>query len=95
MSLTEDSEDDTADPDQVVSFDGPAQAPSGFKILDSCPSLETDENMQELIGALLVRRFFLPGTTRTGRDGSREQCTGATSTKQIALWGLAMDMTRV
>ena len=54
MSLTEDSEDDTADPDQVVSFDGPAQAPSGFKILDSCPSLETDENMQELIGTQIL-----------------------------------------
>ena len=45
----EDSEDDTVDPDQVVSFVGPAQAPSGYKILDSCPSLETDGNLQELI----------------------------------------------
>ena len=40
----EDSEDDTADPDQIVSFIGPAQALSAYEILESCPSLETDEN---------------------------------------------------
>ena len=31
-----DPEDDTADPNQVVSFVGPAQAPSGYKIFDPC-----------------------------------------------------------
>ena len=50
----EDSEDDTADHDQVVSFFEPAQAPSGYKILDSCPGLETDENLQELIGTQIL-----------------------------------------
>ena len=38
------------DPKEVLSFVGAAQAPSGYKILESCPSLETDENMQNLIG---------------------------------------------
>jgi len=31
----------------------------------------------------LVRRSFMPGTTRTGRDGSREGCMGATSKRVI------------
>ena len=75
----EDSEDDTADHGQVVSFNGPAQVPSGYKILDSCPSLETDENLQELIDTQILHAW----TTRTGRDGSREQCMSSTSPKQI------------
>ena len=54
----EDSEDDTADHDQVVSFFGPAQAPSGYKILDSCPGLETDENLQELIGTQILHAWI-------------------------------------
>ena len=32
-----DSEDDTAHPQQLLSFVGAAQAPSGYKILESCP----------------------------------------------------------
>ena len=46
--------DDTADPQQVLSFVGAAQAPSGYKILESCPSLETDENMQNLIDTQIL-----------------------------------------
>ena len=49
-----------------------------------CPSLETDENMQELVGSQILR-------VREDKDrqgwfvkSSREQCMGATSTKQIA-----------
>ena len=53
----EDSEDDTADRDQVVSFVGPAPVPSGYKILDSCPSLETDDNLQELIGTQILHAW--------------------------------------
>ena len=45
---------DTADPQEVLSFVGAAQAPSGYKILESCPSLETDENMQNLIGTQIL-----------------------------------------
>ena len=51
---SEDSEDDTADPQQLLSFVGAAQAPSGYKILESCPSLETDENIQNLIGTKIL-----------------------------------------
>ena len=80
-TFDDDSEDDTADPQQVLSFVGAAQAPSGYKILESCPSLETDENMQNLIGTQILHA----GTTRTGRDGSRERCMGATSTREILL----------
>jgi len=29
-------------------------APSGYKILESCPSLETDENIQNLIGTKIL-----------------------------------------
>ena len=53
-TFDDDSEDDTADPQQVLSFVGAAQAPSGYKILESCPSLETDENMQNLIGKQIL-----------------------------------------
>ena len=53
----EDSEDDTADDDQVVSFVGPAQAPSGYKILDSCSRLETNENRQKLIGTQILHAW--------------------------------------
>ena len=52
-----DSEDDTADPQEVLSFVGAAQAPSGYKILESCPSLETDENMQNLIGTQILHAW--------------------------------------
>ena len=48
-SLRDDSEDDTDEPNQVLSFVGAAQAPTGYKILESCPRLETDEDMQKLI----------------------------------------------
>jgi len=30
-----------------------------------------------------VARSFMAGTTRTGRDDSREGCTGATSTREM------------
>ena len=89
-TFDDDSEDDAADPQQVLSFVGAAQAPSGYKILESCPSLETEKNMQNFIGTVegrpqgpprpslggngLVSRSFMPGTARTGRDGSREGC---------------------
>ncbi len=46
------------DPDpaaqQVLSFVGAAQAPSKYKILESCPSLGTEVNMRELIGAQIL-----------------------------------------
>jgi hypothetical protein len=50
----DDLEDDTADPNQVLSFVGAAQAPPGYKILESCPSLETHEDMQNLIGKQIL-----------------------------------------
>ena len=53
-TFDDDSEDDTADPLQLLSFVGTAQAPSGYKILESCPSLETDENIQNLIGTKIL-----------------------------------------
>ena len=53
----DDSEDDTADSQQVLSFVGAAQAPSKCKILESCPSLETEENMRELIGAQILHAW--------------------------------------
>ena len=49
-TFDDDTEDDTANSQQILSFVGAAQAPSGYKILESCSSLETDENMQNLIG---------------------------------------------
>ena len=48
------SEDDTADSQEVLSFVGAAKAPSKDKILESCPSLESEENMRELIGAWIL-----------------------------------------
>ena len=45
------------DPQEVLSFVGAAQAPSGYKILESCPSLETDENMQDLIGTQILHAW--------------------------------------
>ena len=51
---SDDSEDDTADPNQVLSFVGAAQAPSGYTILESCLSLETHEDMQNLIGKQIL-----------------------------------------
>jgi len=45
VCVAADSEDDTAHPQQLLSFVGAAQAPSGYKILESCPSFETDENI--------------------------------------------------
>ena len=49
------------DPDpaaqQVLSFVGAAQAPSKYMILESCPSLETEENMRELIGAQILHAW--------------------------------------
>ena len=38
-------------------FVGAAQAPSKYKILESCPSLETEENMRELIGAQILHAW--------------------------------------
>ena len=43
---SDDSEDDTAEPNQVSSFVGAAQAPTGYQILESYPRLETDEDKQ-------------------------------------------------
>ena len=37
-----------------LSFVGAAHAPSGYKILESCPSLETDEKIQNLIGTKIL-----------------------------------------
>ena len=52
-----DSEDDTAHPQQLLSFVGAAQAPSGYKILESCPSLETDQNIQNHIGTRILHAW--------------------------------------
>ncbi len=81
-TFDDDSENDTADSQQVLSFVGAAQAPSKYKILESCSSLET-LRQKRTCGSSLVRRSFMSGTTRTGRDGSREGCIGATSTPEI------------
>ena len=54
---SDDSEDDTAEPNQVLSFVGAAQAPTGYKILESCPRLETDEDMQKLIGKQILHAW--------------------------------------
>jgi len=48
-AFDDDSEDDTADSQQVISIVGAAQAPSGYKILESCPSPNTKENLQNLL----------------------------------------------
>jgi hypothetical protein len=79
-AFDDDSEDDTSDSQQVLSYVGAAQAPSGYKILKSCPSLETEKNIR----SSLVRRSCMPGTTRTGRDDSREGYMTATSTREMS-----------
>ena len=38
-------------------FVGASQAPSKYKILESCPSLETLENMRDLIGAQILHTW--------------------------------------
>ena len=60
-------------------FVGPAQAPSGYKILDSCPSLETEENMQELIGTQILhawddkdRQGWFKGTVKERNLNARD-----------------------
>jgi len=40
------------------SFVRAAQAPSGYKILESCPSLETDQNIQNLIGTRILHAWY-------------------------------------
>ena len=47
----------TADSQEVLSFVSAAQAPSKYKILESCPSLETEENMRELIGVQILHAW--------------------------------------
>ena len=54
VCVVADSEDDTIHPQQLLSFVGAAQAPSGIEIFESCPSLETDENIQNLIGTKIL-----------------------------------------
>ena len=56
-TFDDDSEDDTAQPQQLLSFVGAAQAPSGYKILESCPSLETDQNIQNHIGTRILHAW--------------------------------------
>ena len=57
MRKNDDSEDDTAHPQQLLSFVGAAQVPSGYRILESCPSLETDENIQSLISTKILHAW--------------------------------------
>jgi len=54
VCVSANSEDDTAHPRQLLSFVGTAQAPSGYKILESCPSLKTDKNIQNLIDTKIL-----------------------------------------
>jgi len=49
--------EDVSDPQQLLSFVGTAQAPSVYKILESCRSLETDENLQNLIGTKILHAW--------------------------------------
>ena len=62
-SPDEDSEDDAADPDLVqycriiCRTSTSTESPTGYKILESCPSLETDENLQELIRAQILHAW--------------------------------------
>ena len=77
-TFDDDLEDDTADSHQVLSFVGAAQDPSKYKILESCPSLETEENMRKLIGAQILHVW-----DDQDRDGSREGWMGGTSTSEI------------
>ena len=55
-TFDDDSEDDTADYQQVLSFVGETQAPSKYKILEF-PSLETEKNMRELIGSQILHAW--------------------------------------
>jgi len=57
LTFDDDSEDDTAHPQQLLSFVGAVQAPSGYKILESCPTLETDQNIQNLIGTRILHAW--------------------------------------
>ena len=78
-TFDDDSEDDTADPQQLLSFVATAHAPSGYKILESCPSLETDENLQNLI----VTKILHVWDDKDRQGWFREGCMGATSTRVI------------
>ena len=49
--------EDVSDPQQLLSFVGTAQAPSAYKIFESCRSLETDENLQNLIGTKILHAW--------------------------------------
>ena len=49
--------DDTAHPQQLLSFVGAAQALSGYKIRELCPSLETDQKVQNLIGMRILHAW--------------------------------------
>ena len=71
-TFDDESEDDTADSQQVLSFVGAAQA-NHARVL----------RQKRTCGRSLVCRFFMPGTTRTDRDGSREGFMCATSTREI------------
>ena len=56
-------------------FVGTSQTPSKYKILESCPSLETEENMWEIIGAQILHVW-----DDKDRQGWFEESMGATST---------------
>ena len=70
--------EDVSDPQQLLSFVGTAQAPSVYKILESCRSLETDENLQNLIGTKILHAW-----DDKDRQGWFEGkgCMGVTSTR--------------
>ena len=79
-TFDDDSEDDTVHPQQLLSFVGATQAPSKYirfsnhvRVLRQMRTYRTSS----------VRRSFMSGTTRTGRDGSREGYMGATSKRVI------------
>jgi hypothetical protein len=54
---------------------------SGYMILDSCPSLETDENLQGLIGTQIIHAW--DDKNRQGWFEGTVSGRGACSTKQI------------
>ena len=56
-AFDDDSVDNTDDSQQVLSFVGAAQDPSQYNILESCPSLETEGKMRELIGAQICHAW--------------------------------------
>ena len=85
-SLQDDSEDDTDEPNQVLSFVGAAQAPTGYKILESCPRLETDEDMQKLIGKQILhawddkdRQGWFEGRVQSSNLSSRDLARAPTA----------------